>query len=168
MVLGGSIMAGGDIYHPRRNTDSFVGQVFTWIETTFPNKAHKLRNACLPATGSTYISICMHEHVKHEDVDLVILEFDINDSTPTGACRYLRLTKLLLANSNLQHANADVVLAKDLPSSKLSVHAVYCQPFIVRKRKTNLMDIGVTACNGQTEAQMLFKAQAQKLICLPA
>eukprot|EP00884_Botryococcus_braunii_P021040 jgi/Botrbrau1/761/Bobra.0181s0020.1 len=84
VTLGGSIMAGGDIYHPRRDTDCFVGQIFNWIQKTFPNSKHKFHNGCLPATGSTYISICLGEHVLYDDVDVVLLEFDINDSSPEG------------------------------------------------------------------------------------
>lgn len=78
-------MAGGDIYHPRRDTDCFVGQIFNWIKETFPNTNHKFHNGCLPATGSTYVSICLGEHVQYDDVDVVLLEFDINDSSPEGA-----------------------------------------------------------------------------------
>jgi hypothetical protein len=85
VTLGGSIMAGGDIYFPRKTSDSFVGQLFTWLAETFPHAQHKFHNGCLPATGSTFISICLDEHVVHKDVDLILLEFDINDASPDGA-----------------------------------------------------------------------------------
>eukprot|EP00884_Botryococcus_braunii_P021062 jgi/Botrbrau1/763/Bobra.0181s0021.1 len=84
VTLGGSIMAGGDIYFPRKASDSFVGQLFTWLAKTFPHAQHKFHNGCLPATGSTFISICLDEHVVHKDVDLILLEFDINDASPDG------------------------------------------------------------------------------------
>lgn len=85
-------MVGGDIYYPRRDTDAFPGQIFTWINETFPHPEHKLHNGALPATGTGFFAICLKEHLKYEDVDLVILEFDINDSTPGYSGRYYQRT----------------------------------------------------------------------------
>jgi hypothetical protein len=82
VALGGSITGGGDIYYPRLKTDSFVGQAFTWLNTTFPHAEHRFHNGALSATGSTLFAICLKGHIRYEDVDLVILEFDINDSAP--------------------------------------------------------------------------------------
>lgn len=75
-------MTGGDVFYRRRNTDSFVGQIFTWINTTFPHPDHKLHNGGVPATGSSFFSLCLKEHLMYEDADLIILEFDINESVP--------------------------------------------------------------------------------------
>eukprot|EP00884_Botryococcus_braunii_P016639 jgi/Botrbrau1/3659/Bobra.0204s0049.1 len=82
VVLGGSIMGGGEVYVLRQPTDSFVGQIFTWINETFPHPDHKFHNGALPATGSAFIAICLSHHLPYDDVDLVIMEFDINDATP--------------------------------------------------------------------------------------
>jgi hypothetical protein len=82
VVLGGSIMAGGEVYYARRTTDSVVGQLFEWINATFPNPNHRLHNGCVPGAGSTFVSVCLKGRIKYEDVDLVILEFNLNDFNP--------------------------------------------------------------------------------------
>jgi hypothetical protein len=84
VVLGGSITAGGDVYHPRGDVDSFFGQLVQWINTTFPHKDHKFHNGGIPATGSSFFSICTDVSVLYTDVDIVLLEFDINDSPGPG------------------------------------------------------------------------------------
>lgn len=76
--LGGSITYGGDVYHPRRGTESFAGQIFSWINRTIPNAGHKLVLGGKASTGSTFFSACLPDHLP-EDVDLVFLEFNIND-----------------------------------------------------------------------------------------
>lgn len=77
--LGGSITYGGDVYLPRRGTESYAGQVLTWINQTFPNAGHKFVIGGRGATESTFFSACLPDHLPHEDVDLVMLEFNIND-----------------------------------------------------------------------------------------
>jgi hypothetical protein len=84
VVLGGSITAGGDVYHPRGDVDSFFGQLVQWINITFPHKDHKFHNGGIPATGSSFFSICTDVSVLYTDVDIVLLEFDINDSPGPG------------------------------------------------------------------------------------
>jgi hypothetical protein len=83
-LLGGSVSEGGEVYFKRRS-DSFFGQLTAWINETFPHPKHKFHNGALPATGSTFFSVCTQARVKYSDLDIVILEFDINDSNPTGA-----------------------------------------------------------------------------------
>ncbi len=84
VVLGGSIMCGGDVYEPRRATDGFVGQLFAWINETFPHPGHRLHNGCVPGAGSTFVSVCLKSRLVFDEVDLVIMEFDLNDYNPGG------------------------------------------------------------------------------------
>jgi hypothetical protein len=83
-LLGGSVSAGRDVYF-KRQSDAFFGQLTAWINETFPNANHKFHNGAMAATGSTFFSVCTQTRVKYADLDIVLLEFDINDSNPSGA-----------------------------------------------------------------------------------
>lgn len=84
VVLGGSVTEGGDVYRMRAHLDTYFGQFVSWINKTFPHPDHKFHNGALSATGSAFFSVCTDDRVKHTDVDLAILEFDINDSNSQG------------------------------------------------------------------------------------
>ena len=49
-----------------------------WWRAQFPESTLTMRNAGVPGTGTTYFSMCFHEHIQM-DADLVITEFAIND-----------------------------------------------------------------------------------------
>eukprot|EP00884_Botryococcus_braunii_P006900 jgi/Botrbrau1/16210/Bobra.314_2s0004.1 len=78
-ALGGSIMFGGETYMARKEKDPFLSQMFMWLNASFPHPGHKFHNGAMPASESTFFATCLRDHLPHEDVDLVILEFDIND-----------------------------------------------------------------------------------------
>jgi hypothetical protein len=81
VALGGSITKGGET-HMQRSEDSAIGQLFRWLETTFPNANHLMVNGGTSASESTFFSACLADHLPWEEVDLVLLEFDINDCKP--------------------------------------------------------------------------------------
>eukprot|EP00884_Botryococcus_braunii_P022667 jgi/Botrbrau1/9084/Bobra.178_2s0016.1 len=81
VALGGSITNGGETFVTRME-DSFVGRLFSWLNSTFPHAEHRFLNAGTSASESSFFSACLSDHLLHNNADLVFLEFDINDCSP--------------------------------------------------------------------------------------
>ncbi|KAL4853770.1 Cell cycle and apoptosis regulator protein 2 [Chlorella vulgaris] len=56
----------------------FPSIVFKWLRETFPGANHTLVNGAVPGTPSSYFALCSRWHVP-ADVDLVVVEFNVND-----------------------------------------------------------------------------------------
>ena len=83
-AIGGSITAGAgasDVAH------SYLEQVQTWWNNTFPSSASTLVNAGIPGTCSDYGSLRVERDVLSQNPDLVIVEFAVNDPG-NGAATY--------------------------------------------------------------------------------
>ncbi|KAK9836029.1 hypothetical protein WJX81_007152 [Elliptochloris bilobata] len=82
LVLGGSIEQGGDL---NTRMDAYFAQVTDWINATFPpiEGQHTFHNGGRSSTGSPYFASCLHDHVPDKNVDLVFLQFDVNDGVRT-------------------------------------------------------------------------------------
>jgi hypothetical protein len=82
-VIGGSVSEGagthGDWAH-----EAYVGRVFDWLQTTFPGRPHVFRNGAIGGTTSVYYGQCVQDFVPEDDVDLVIVEFTVNDKQLLG------------------------------------------------------------------------------------
>ncbi|KAK9823328.1 hypothetical protein WJX72_001962 [[Myrmecia] bisecta] len=78
-VIGGSVSEGGGVWLTARSTDSYVGRIFSWIKSTFPGAKHRLHNGAIGGVASLYFAQCVDDFVPDEDVDLVIVEFTVND-----------------------------------------------------------------------------------------
>ncbi|KAF9224985.1 hypothetical protein BS17DRAFT_779383 [Gyrodon lividus] len=78
-VLGGSVSAchgaGDDPLSPKCYPSFF----FQWWSSVFPHPASELTNGAMRRTNSGYFAFCSAHHVP-ENTDLVILEFDVDDS----------------------------------------------------------------------------------------
>ena len=77
VMSGGSVTIGqGAIYdHP------YAKRFFQWIQETFPNPKHVLRNAAMSGITSAVASVCAKTLIP--DADLVIIEFTANDPIPS-------------------------------------------------------------------------------------
>eukprot|EP00798_Chlamydomonas_sp_ICE-L_P019519 gene19519-26192_t len=66
-AVGGSITArcGG-------GCDSYIVQLYKWIQNHFPNPGHMHRSGAVPGTSSPYLSACLEAHLE-SDPDLVII-----------------------------------------------------------------------------------------------
>ncbi|KAK9833339.1 hypothetical protein WJX81_007962 [Elliptochloris bilobata] len=80
IMLGGSVEIGAEL---RAKDDAYFAHVSRWINETFPVKpgagSHTFHNAARSATGSPFFASCLHDHVPDQNVDLVFLQFDVND-----------------------------------------------------------------------------------------
>ena len=65
------LCSGADAEDPARF--GLVAHTFAWLNATFPHPGHRLINAAVPATPSSYMSLCSAWHVP-EDADLVFVE----------------------------------------------------------------------------------------------
>jgi len=54
--------------------------MYNWIRNTFPNTGHRLVNTAIPATTSSFIEPCVYTLLPPGDVDLIFLEYTVNDS----------------------------------------------------------------------------------------
>lgn len=77
--IGGSITEGGGIPLHDRPHFAFPGKVSNWFIDTFPNSSIGVRNAAVGGVTSTYFGQCVDMFVPNEDVDLVFVDFTIND-----------------------------------------------------------------------------------------
>jgi hypothetical protein len=83
VALGGAALSGAGVYEPRRRTDGAIGQVFDWINLTFPNPKHRIHNGCTGGTSAIFVQACLRKRIPFDHPDLVILEFDMTlDATP--------------------------------------------------------------------------------------
>lgn len=82
-VIGGSISVGHALTN--RNDKWPVRFSESW-KKLFPKSETTLVNGAVPATGSSYMSMCFGEHIDN-DVDLVIIELAINDQRCDEHCR---------------------------------------------------------------------------------
>lgn len=77
--IGGSITEGGGVpYHERPNL-AFAGKVTNWFKETFPNSTITAQNAGVGGVTSTYYAQCVDMFVSDENVDLVLVDFTLND-----------------------------------------------------------------------------------------
>lgn len=58
---------------------SFAGKVSRWFIDTFPNSSITAHNAAVGGVTSTYFGQCIDMFVPDEDVDLVLVDFTLND-----------------------------------------------------------------------------------------
>ncbi|PRW59533.1 hypothetical protein C2E21_1609 [Chlorella sorokiniana] len=69
---------GGSCTYEWPGTESWATHTFRWIKDTFPKAQHRLKNSAIPATPSSYMSLCSAWHVP-DDVELVFVEYNVND-----------------------------------------------------------------------------------------
>ncbi|KAL3132821.1 hypothetical protein ABBQ38_006746 [Trebouxia sp. C0009 RCD-2024] len=108
--IGGSITEGGGVRVHDRPHLSFAGKVSRWFIDTFPNSSITAHNAAVGGVTSTYFGQCIDMFVPDEDVDLVLVDFTLNDrasgvqgkspepDTPDRRAYEVMLRKLLAFN----------------------------------------------------------------------
>jgi UDP-glucose:glycoprotein glucosyltransferase len=74
-VLGGSISWGSAV---ARGQDDWFSLVTAHLSAAFPAATVTGRNGCVPATPSSFMNMCLEQYLD-EDVDLVFLEYAVND-----------------------------------------------------------------------------------------
>ena len=79
-VLGGSISVGHGLL---RHEDKWSMRFTENWKNLFPRSETTLVNGAVPATSSSYMSLCFGEHID-DDVDLVIIELSLNDERLVG------------------------------------------------------------------------------------
>ncbi|KAL3149582.1 hypothetical protein ABBQ32_002354 [Trebouxia sp. C0010 RCD-2024] len=77
--IGGSITEGGGVPMHDRPPLSFAGKVSNWFINTFPNSTVTVQNAGVGGVTSTYYGQCVDMFVSDENVDLVFVDFTLND-----------------------------------------------------------------------------------------
>lgn len=77
--IGGSITEGGGVPYPDRPQLSFSSKVSNWFVNTFPNSSITVQNAGVGGVTSTYYGQCVDMFVTDENVDLVFVDFTLND-----------------------------------------------------------------------------------------
>ena len=77
--IGGSITEGGGVPFHDRPPLSFAGKVSNWFIDTFPNSSITVQNAGVGGVTSTYYGQCVDMFVSDENVDLVFVDFTLND-----------------------------------------------------------------------------------------
>lgn len=78
-ALGASVTRGIGATSPSL---SYVSRFFEFLNTTFPHSEHQFHNRGIGGTNSGVYAVCA-EHMVHEDADLVVIEFTINDPRDT-------------------------------------------------------------------------------------
>jgi hypothetical protein len=61
------------------SSQCYPSRFFQWWNTIFPHPASELTNGAMRRTNSEYFSFCNAHHLP-DYTDLVILEFDVDDS----------------------------------------------------------------------------------------
>ena len=77
--IGGSITEGGGVPVHDRPPLSFTGKISNWFSDTFPNSTVKIQNAGVGGITSSYYAQCVDMFVTDENVDLVFVDFTLND-----------------------------------------------------------------------------------------
>ncbi|KAA6418426.1 MAG: hypothetical protein FRX49_11586 [Trebouxia sp. A1-2] len=77
--IGGSITEGGGVPFHDRAPLSFTGKVTNWVRDTYPNASVRVQNAGVGGVTSLYYAQCVDMFVPDEDVDLVFVDFTLND-----------------------------------------------------------------------------------------
>ena len=77
--IGGSITEGGGVPFHDRPPLSFTGKVTNWVRDTYPNSSVRVQNAGVGGVTSLYYAQCVDMFVPDEDVDLVFVDFTLND-----------------------------------------------------------------------------------------
>ncbi len=77
--IGGSITEGGGVPFHDRAPLSFTGKVTNWVRDTYPNTSIRVQNAGVGGVTSLYYAQCVDMFVPDEDVDLVFVDFTLND-----------------------------------------------------------------------------------------
>ena len=77
--IGGSITEGGGVPVHDRPPLSFSGKVSNWFINTFPNSTVTVQNAGVGGVTSSYYGQCVDMFVSDENVDLVFVDFTLND-----------------------------------------------------------------------------------------
>ncbi|KAL4419206.1 hypothetical protein ABPG77_000600 [Micractinium sp. CCAP 211/92] len=123
-LLGGSITQGSGSSPP--HLGMYALRVLRWINETFPNPKHVLRNSGHGAVPSSYFSMCVSREAPL-DADLVIFEFNMNDGGPLGSPMRRAHERLVRKVLNLPNRPAAVELvfwgwpALDFNDSRLPV-----------------------------------------------
>lgn len=124
VALGGSVTFGSQVANPNEN--AFFPRISKWIQNHFPNPDHVFLNSAVPGTPSSYMALCMKWHVPGT-VDLVFLEYNINDGDESGDVplrrSHERLLRLLLALPN-RPALMEIVVHRWLKDHELLNHRV--------------------------------------------
>jgi hypothetical protein len=78
-VLGGSVSACHGAGDDPISHSCYPSRFFEWWNTVFPHPASELTNGAMRRTNSAYFGFCNAHHLP-DYTDLVILEFDVDDS----------------------------------------------------------------------------------------
>ncbi|KAL4421416.1 hypothetical protein ABPG75_010707 [Micractinium tetrahymenae] len=97
-TLGASVTRGIGATKPGR---SYPQRLFQFLNASFPHSGHEFYNRGIGGTSSGVYAVCAEQMV-HEDGDIVILEFTINDAkdapyTDSGRRGYEQLIRKLMA-----------------------------------------------------------------------
>ncbi|GIL55251.1 hypothetical protein Vafri_10837 [Volvox africanus] len=78
-VIGGSISWGHGA--TKRGEKDWFSHFSKWLIDAFPRSNITARNGCVPGVPSAYMILCLEQSLNHEDVELVFVEFNLNDGT---------------------------------------------------------------------------------------
>lgn len=124
-VIGGSISWGHLV---RKDVEDWFTLFAGWLNATFPTAKLRLRNGCVPATQSEYVSMCL-KHFVDAEVDLVFVEYATNDGYMDSSIENAAVKAFeRLLRKLLQHKNAPAVclmefLATDAKIKRLPFYA---------------------------------------------
>ncbi|EFJ46870.1 hypothetical protein VOLCADRAFT_92614 [Volvox carteri f. nagariensis] len=63
----------------RRGETDWFSHFSKWMIEAFPRANITARNGCVPGVPSAYMILCLEQSVDHKDVELVFIEFTLND-----------------------------------------------------------------------------------------
>ena len=97
-VFGGSISAGATLGSPLQS----YGQLFTnWLVQNYPNCTFNFINAGYPSTNVTHSSFRINEDLLIHNLDLVVLDFSVNNFEDKNLCEKLEsIIFRILAKNN--------------------------------------------------------------------
>ncbi|GIM03448.1 hypothetical protein Vretimale_8227 [Volvox reticuliferus] len=76
-VVGGSISWGHGA--TKRGEKDWFSHFSKWLIDAFPRSNITARNGCVPGVPSSYMILCLEQSLNYEDVELVFVEFNLND-----------------------------------------------------------------------------------------
>ncbi|KAK9833295.1 hypothetical protein WJX81_004179 [Elliptochloris bilobata] len=112
-MLGGLVEIGAEL---RSKNEAYYAHICQWINETFPVKpgagSHVFHNAARSATGSPYFASCLQDQVTDQNVDLVFVQFDVNDGhkAPYMNNGHRRSLEVLLEQHRAAWYMADLVI----------------------------------------------------------
>eukprot|EP00798_Chlamydomonas_sp_ICE-L_P024266 gene24266-9867_t len=77
VALGGSITYGVGV---KNQTEAFPDLLKDWMRKAFPGPEHEMHNGAVRGTTSTYMALCLELHLPPGDLDIVLIEYAINDT----------------------------------------------------------------------------------------